>query len=110
MRIILALVLLAGACFNGAYGQAADREFRLAQTTTPAPTITLNPPPSQTFNNCMISCGTQAGTCQNTCLAISAGVATASVTAVGSTTNPTQCNLNCTSQMLICQQNCTRQQ
>ena len=92
--VILFLLLVAAARGSDAFG--ADRTS-LAQGT-------------QNFTGCMVGCGTQTGSCQSTCLAISSGAATTSVTIVGATTDPTQCYLNCTSQQLICEQGCSSQQ
>jgi hypothetical protein len=93
--VILLLLLVAASRGSDAFG--ADRSTHLAQGT-------------QTFTGCMVGCGTQTGSCQSTCLAISSGAATTSVTIVGATTDPTQCYLNCTSQQLICEQGCSSQQ
>jgi len=55
-------------------------------------------------------CGTQTGSCQSTCLAISSGAATTSVTVVVQRDGSDPVLLNCTSQELICEQGCTQQQ
>jgi len=94
---LASLLLLLFVASRGSDAFGADRAARFAQST-------------QTFTGCMIGCGTQTGSCQNTCLAISSGAATTSVTIVGATTDPTQCYLNCTSQQLICEQGCNAQQ
>lgn len=90
-------VLLLLVASPGSDAFAADGSTHLAQST-------------QTFTSCMVGCGTQIGLCQSTCLAISSGAATPSVTIIGATTDPTQCYLNCTSQQLICEQGCNAQQ
>jgi hypothetical protein len=92
--VIVFLLLFAVSRTSDAFG--ADRGTHLAQGT-------------QTVTGCMVGCGTQVGSCQSTCLAISSGVATTSVTIVGATTDPTQCYLNCTSQQLLCEQGCNAQ-
>jgi hypothetical protein len=92
---ILLLLLMAISGGSDAFG--ADGRTHLAQGM-------------QTFTGCVVGCGTQTGSCQSTCLAISSGAATTSVTIVGATTDPTQCYLNCTSQQLICEQGCNVQQ
>ena len=77
----------------------------LAQNTIPvplpAPALSL-----QGFSNCTSSCSTQAGACQGSCLSLGSGLITSSGTVLGSTSNQTQCSLNCTSQQLLCQQSC----
>ena len=93
-RLIVFLLLFAA--FRASDALGADGRAHLAQST-------------QTLTGCMVGCGTQVGSCQSTCLAISSGVATTSVTIVGATTDATQCNLNCTSQQLICEQSCNAQ-
>src|SRR5262245_56099511 len=92
---IVCLLPFAISCSSDAFG--ADGRMHLAQGT-------------QTVTGCMVGCGTQVGSCQSTCLAISSGATTPSVTIVGATTDPTQCYLNCTSQQLICEQGCNAQQ
>ncbi len=112
MRHLLAvsLLMLATAGSGSSQDLTVQAPVRLAQST-PAPTITLTPPANQTFTNCMVSCGTQQGNCQSSCLALSSGAQTgASVTIAGPTTNPTQCTLNCFTQQLVCQQGCARSQ
>jgi hypothetical protein len=107
MRNLFVLVLLAAiAVATASVTLRAADEIRLAQNTTPIPlpAPTLN----QSFTACSVGCNTQVGSCQGTCLAISSGAATTSSTIVGVTTSPTQCYLNCTSQQLLCQQNCPR--
>jgi hypothetical protein len=93
-RLMVFLSLFAAFRASDAFG--ADGTAHLAQST-------------QTLTGCMVGCGTQVGSCQSTCLAISSGVATTSVTIVGATTDATQCYLNCTSQQLICEQSCNAQ-
>jgi hypothetical protein len=88
---ILLLLLFAASGGSDAFG--ADGRIHLAQGT-------------QSVTGCIVGCGTQAGSCQSTCLSIRSGVATTSVTIVGATADPTQCYLNCTSQQLICEQGC----
>jgi hypothetical protein len=91
---ILLVALSAGSSNSAAF--AADHRIHLAQSG-PAPA------------SCTVGCGNQAGTCQSTCLGIISGVATNSITVVGSTTDPTQCYMNCTNQQLLCEQGCPRQ-
>jgi hypothetical protein len=100
MRRLFALVLVA--VVTGIAGSATLH----AQNPTPAP-LPNTSLPIQSFNACLINCGTQAGSCQSTCIALASGAQTnASSTVVGVTANPTQCYLNCTSQQLLCQQTC----
>jgi hypothetical protein len=65
--VIVFLLLFAVSRSSDAFG--ADGRTHLAQGT-------------QTVTGCMVGCGTQVGSCQGTCLAISSGVATTSVTIV----------------------------
>ena len=65
---------------------------------TPTPLIS-----SQASTACLVGCDTQAMNCQNTCVVIGSSA----------TPNPSPaatCNLNCTSQQLVCKQVCTRPQ
>jgi hypothetical protein len=113
MRHFLAasLLMLATAGYGWSQDLTAQHSIQLVQTTPAPPPITLTLPANQTFTNCMVSCGTQQGNCQNSCLALSSGAQTgASVTIAGPTTNPTQCTLNCFTQQLVCQQSCARSQ
>jgi hypothetical protein len=90
---------------------AADR-IRLAQAVQ-APTqgqvqpIPLTPTPllsSQTATACLVSCDTQVMNCQNACVV--AGPTTGGVNPAGNA----PCNLNCTTQQLVCKQTCSRPQ
>jgi hypothetical protein len=79
---------------------AADRIHfaQSGQTVTPLP----SPPPTlnQTTTSCQINCDSRAMNCMNNCGLISGPVAN---------TNPdfrAQCSLSCSSQQLVCKQEC----
>ena len=75
-----------------------DRPVKLAQSQT------------QTYAGCVTSCNTQYAQCTSPCYNTIPGTTTLPSTAnssVGTTTNQTQCFLNCTSQQLVCQQRCS---
>jgi hypothetical protein len=73
-------------------GQAAGR-VRVAQTST--------------VTNCMMTCNSQAATCQTTCL-IPGATPTGAATAAGNANQSTACQLNCTTQQISCQTLCAR--
>jgi hypothetical protein len=93
MGVALA-VLLALPAVSGLAGDAlAAEKIRLAQ--------------SSTVTNCMMTCNSQAATCQATCVVPGTtpiGAATTTSNAVSSTS----CQLNCSTQQIACQTNCAR--
>jgi hypothetical protein len=96
MRFLFTLAVLAAIAAGGVSSMAGDGRIRLAQqggatVPIPQPVPTL---PQQGLNNCMSSCNTQVGNCQGVCQNAPPG------------TNP-QCYINCTSQQMICQTNCS---
>jgi len=93
-RIVLAaLVLLSCAVFG------TELSAQSGQVINPVP---LTPPTvNTTTTTCQISCDGQAMTCLNSCLPTTAATA-ANPTAPASGT----CNLNCTTQQLVCKQRC----
>ena len=100
MRHLFTLVLATAIAVTcGSETLRAGGEIRLAQATITTPVPQPTPSLNQNFTACSIGCNTQVGTCQGSCQAIIAG---------GTSTNPAQCFLNCTSQQLVCQQNCPR--
>ena len=75
-----------------------DRPVRLAQSQM------------QTYAGCTTSCNTQYTQCTTPCYLPVPGTTTlpsAAASSVGTTTNQTQCFLNCSSQQLVCQQRCS---
>jgi hypothetical protein len=72
--------------------QAAAR-IRLAQTST--------------VTNCMMTCNSQAATCQTTCL-VPGTAPTGAATSGGNANQSTACQLNCTTQQITCQTTCAR--
>jgi hypothetical protein len=96
-RVVL-LSAVTGALAVASIPSHQDRAVHLAQSQT------------QTFAGCITSCNTQSVQCTNPCLNIIPGTNTlagTAVSSVGSTTNQTQCFLNCTSQQMVCQQRCS---
>jgi hypothetical protein len=110
MRYVRQVCILLGLlASSGAFG--ADR-IRLAQAVQ-VPTqgqvqpIPLAPTPllsSQTSTACLVSCDTQVMNCQNACVVVGP------TTGVANPAGNAPCNLNCTSQQLVCKQTCTRPQ
>jgi hypothetical protein len=93
MRYVLLLCVLVVAGSSVAVGET-DR-IRLAQTVLPAPQPQLLPL-SSTNNTCVTNCDTAAMNCLNSCVVVGAAAAAA---------NPS-CNLNCTTQQLVCKGGC----
>jgi len=73
-------------------GQAAGK-IRVAQTSI--------------VTNCMMSCNSQAASCQTTCL-IPGTAPTGAATIGSNATQSTACQLNCTTQQINCQALCGR--
>lgn len=90
-------LVFAVAAFAGlvAEGRAADghKALRLAQ--------------SSTTTNCMMTCNSQAATCQSTCVVPSTPPTSAATTTSNATAGQS-CLSNCSSQQLSCQTNCAR--
>jgi hypothetical protein len=57
--------------------------------------------------NCMMTCNSQAATCQTSCLVPGSQPAGAATTG-GNATKSTSCQLNCTTQQISCQTICAR--
>ena len=77
---------------NSSTGQAATR-LRIAQTST--------------VTNCMMSCNSQAVTCQTTCL-IPGTLPTGAATTGSNANKSTSCQLSCTTQQINCQTLCAQ--
>src|SRR5215472_17222550 len=95
-----AVLIAATAIYLGAHGVA------LAQSTVPsvAPPLTGlgSTPVTSTVTNCMMSCNSQAASCQTTCL-IPGTAPTGAATAGSNANQSTACQLNCTTQQFSCQ-------
>src|SRR5262245_66095831 len=93
--VLAALVLLSCAVF------ATELSAQSGQVTNPVP---LTPPSVNTaITTCQTTCDVQAMTCLNSCVPTSTATA-ASPGAATSTAGA--CNLNCTTQQLVCKQRC----
>jgi hypothetical protein len=107
---VFAVLIAATAIFLGAHDVA------LAQATVPnvAPPLTgLGPTPvTSTVTNCMMSCNSQAASCQTSCVMpaapTTAGAAGATQTGTLNATNSTSCAIGCSSTQLTCQTACSR--
>ncbi len=94
-RLVTLLGIVAlGATFIATPGVAdAAGKIRLAQTST--------------VTNCMMTCNSQAATCQTACLV--PGLApTGAATATSNANMSTSCQLNCSTQQIACQSTCAQ--
>ena len=103
MRLLFTLVALVVIAVTLAMAPSHAQQGG-ATLPIPQPVPTL---PGQSLNACLITCNTQVGTCQGSCQSLSSGLVGAVNTVVGTTTNATQCYLNCTAQQTICASNCS---
>ncbi len=71
----------------------AEGKIRLAQTST--------------VTNCMMTCNSQAATCQTACL-IPGTAPTGAATATSNANLSTSCQANCTTQQISCQTTCAQ--
>jgi len=62
---------------------------------------------SSTTTNCMMTCNSQAATCQSTCV-VPGTPPTSAATTTSNATASQSCLSNCSSQQLSCQTNCAR--
>jgi hypothetical protein len=107
---VFAVLIAATAIFLGAHDVA------LVQTTVPsvAPPLTGlgSTPVTSTVTNCMMSCNSQAASCQTGCVMpatpTTAGSAGATQTGTLNATNSTSCAIGCSSTQLTCQTACSR--
>jgi hypothetical protein len=91
---VAVLVLLSCALF------ATELSAQAGQVINPVP---LTPPSVNTaITTCQTGCDVQAMTCLNSCLPTTAAT---SVNPAAAATSGT-CNLNCTTQQLVCKQRC----
>lgn len=95
MRSAMLLGVLAlGAAAVGTPGVAdAAGKIRLAQTST--------------VTNCMMTCNSQAATCQTGCL-LPGAAPTGAATATGNANLSTSCQVNCSTQRIACQTTCAQ--
>ena len=94
-RVVLAaLVLLSCTVF------ATELSAQAGQTINPVP---LTPPSVNTATStCQTGCDVQAMSCLNSCVPAAAATAASP----GAAASSGACNLNCTSQQLVCKQRC----
>jgi hypothetical protein len=90
--IVFALVAICCAG-GGSVAAATAGKMRLAQTST--------------VTNCMMTCNSQAATCQMNCV-IPGTPPTGAATATGNANVSTSCQLNCTTQQVACHTVCAR--
>ena len=91
-------------------------DVALTQSTVPSVAPPLNglgsTPVTSTVTNCMMSCNSQAATCQTGCVIsaapTTAGSAGATQTVTLNATKNTSCAIGCTSTQLTCQTACSR--
>jgi len=94
MVVLLGVLWLGATLPVGASGAAkAAGAIRLAQTST--------------VTNCMMTCNSQAATCQTTCL-VPGTPPTGAATATGNANVNTGCQLNCTTQQIACHTVCAQ--
>jgi hypothetical protein len=92
--VLAALVLLNCTVF------ATELSAQAGQVINPVP---LTPPSVNTATStCQTSCDMQAMTCLNGCVPTS----TATAVSPGAVASSGTCNLNCTTQQLVCKQRC----
>jgi hypothetical protein len=95
----LAVVLAVVAVVGFASEASAGEKIRLAQTST--------------TTNCMMTCNSQAATCQTTCFLPPAPAVGSTTFAQAQTPGPnptasTSCTMNCTTTQLSCQTTCAK--
>jgi hypothetical protein len=90
--MLLSLLLVAGFAASASAGNSGA-PIRLAQTST--------------TTNCMMTCNSQAATCQSSCVVPGTAPTTAATTTSNATASQS-CLSNCSSQELACQTNCAR--
>jgi len=91
---ILFVVALVGSAIDGiASGASADGKIRLAQTSA--------------VTNCMMTCNSQAATCQAACV-VPGTPPTGAATTTGNANVSTSCQLTCSTQQVVCQTTCAR--
>src|SRR6516165_5417611 len=99
-----AVLIAAIAIYLGAHDVA------LAQATVPnvtPPLQGLNSPVTSTVTNCMMSCNSQAASCQTGCV-MPAAPTTTGPTGTLNATKSTSCAIGCTTTQLTCQTACAR--
>jgi hypothetical protein len=89
---ILFAVALVGSAIDGA-ASAGSAEIRLAQTST--------------VTNCMMTCNSQAASCQAACV-VPGTPPTGAATTTSNANVSTSCQLTCSTQQVVCQTTCGR--
>jgi hypothetical protein len=90
LAVLFAVVAVAGGFANEA---SAGEKIRLAQ--------------SSTVTNCMMSCNSQAATCQTGCV-VPGTAPTNAATTTSNATSSASCQINCSTQQISCQTICAR--
>ena len=103
---VFAVLITASAVYLGAHDVAP------AQQTVPnvAPPLTGlgSTPVTSTVTNCMMSCNSQAATCQTGCVISAAPTTAGTQTVTLNATRNTSCQIGCTSTQLTCHTACAR--
>jgi hypothetical protein len=92
LTLIFAVLAITGWAASAA-SAANGKALRLAQTST--------------TTNCMMTCNSQAATCQSACV-VPGTAPTGAATTTSNATASQSCLSNCSSQQLACQTNCAR--
>jgi hypothetical protein len=89
LAVLFAVVAVAGF----ATAASAGKKIHLAQ--------------SSTVTNCMMSCNSQAATCQTGCV-VPGTAPTNAATTTSNATSSASCQINCSTQQISCQTTCAR--
>ena len=95
LTILLAVLAIAGFATGASAGKInkINNATRLAQTST--------------TTNCMMTCNSQAASCQTACV-VPGTPPTGAATTTSNATASTSCLLNCSTQQMACQTTCAR--
>ena len=89
LAVLFAIVAVVGFATEASAGE----KIRLAQTST--------------VTNCMMTCNSQAATCQTACV-VPGTAPTNAATTTSNATASASCQINCSTQQLTCQTTCAR--
>ena len=93
VAILFAVALVGSAIDGTASAASADGKTRLAQTST--------------VTNCMMTCNSQAASCQAACV-VPGTPPTGAATTTSNANVSTSCQLTCSTQQVVCQTTCAR--
>ncbi len=93
LMLLLCVLALGAATAETIDAANAAGKIRLAQTST--------------VTNCMMTCNSQAATCQTTCL-VPGTAPTGAATTTSNANVSTSCQLNCTTQQIACHTTCAQ--